>query len=456
MFMRKLALLLLALVLPVSLILFARPVSAAIDTTRDCDTVAIIKCGSMTVSELQGDVKQGDVPTVYANFGINQNQLNGFVDGVVWKDGRVTLGTKGQGQLVATNAVTAGRWNNPTSDMTKIPNTDRAYRMSTSHFVDDGQIAFIKMVNGKFIFAVIKTCGNPVTAKPVVSSPPNLTVTKDVRTIKNTNWAQSVTVKPGENIAYRVIGTNTGKTTLENVSFRDVLPQGITFNMSDGHARLNGQYITNNLADGMNIGSLAPGQKFELEYAADTSASEARKEACSTGLTNRAFVKATGLTERSDTAVVKICAPVVATPIYSCDLLKGNTDSNRTFGITSVSTTAKNGPVLNRIVFDWGDGQSTEKKPNEVTGTVHQYSQDGTYTIRATTYFTLNGTEVADTSNSCTNQVTFKENKPPVVTTPTTPGKLVDTGPGTIIGAIASAITGGMLAYRFIWLRRFN
>lgn len=367
--MRKITLLLLALILPVSLIAFAQPVLASIDTTRDCDTVAIIKCGSMSVSELQGDAKQGDVPKVYANFGISHSELNGFVDGVVWKDGRVTLGTRGEGKLVATNAVTAGRWNNPTSDMKRIPDTDRAYRMSTSHFVDDGQIAFIKIVNGKFSFAVIKTCGNPVIAKAVAPAPvehPNLTVAKDVRAIPNPNWGQTVTVKPGDIVAYRVIGTNTGNTTLQNVTFRDVLPQGITFNNGFGHARLNGQYITNNLADGMTIGSLAPGQKFELEYAANTSLTETRSEACSTGLMNRAFVKATGLPERSDTAVVKVCSPV---------------------------------------------------RP---------------------------GTPVTPTPT------------PPVVQAAAAPKTLIDTGPGSILGIIAAASAGGMIAYRLVWLRRFN
>jgi uncharacterized repeat protein (TIGR01451 family) len=369
MFMRKLTPLLVALILSVSLVLFARPVAAAIDTTRDCDTVAIIKCGSMTVNELQGDAKQGDVPTVYANFGISHNELNGFVDGVVWKDGRVTLGAKGQGQLVATNAVTAGRWNNPTSDMTKIPNTDRAYRMSTSHFVDDGQIAFIKMVNGKFTFAVIKTCGNPVTAKAIVPPPtehPNLTVAKDVRTSTNSNYGQTVTVKPGEHVAYRVTGTNAGNTTLQNVTFKDVLPEGISFVMTDGHAKLNGQFITNNLADGMTVSTLKPGEKFVLEYEVTTSSTENRPEACSTGLINRASVVATGLPERSDTAIVKVCASVTTTTVIT----------------TPVTPVAQ--------------------------------------------------------------------------VTPVTPQKLIDTGPGNIIGAIVSAITGGMLAFRFVWLRRFT
>jgi len=140
---------------------------AAIDNTPDDDTVAIIRKGAFSESELRADAAKGDVPKVMSAFGISQSELNGFVEGVVWKNGRVTVNDK----VVATGAITAGRWNNPTSDMTRIAGTDRAYKMSTSHFVDDGQTAFVKMVNGQFAFAVIKSCGNPVTAKPMPKPP---------------------------------------------------------------------------------------------------------------------------------------------------------------------------------------------------------------------------------------------------------------------------------------------
>ena len=451
--MKKLALLIAAFSIPATM-LFARPVSAAIDTTPDCDTVAIIKCGSSSVSELQTDASKGDVPTVYNNFGISHSELKGFVDGVVWKDGRVTLGTKGEGKLVATNAITAGRWNNPTSDMTKIPNTDRAYRMSTSHFVDDGQIAFVKIVNGKFDFAVIKTCGNPVTAKAVAPpTPPNLTVTKDVMSETHQIWGQTVTIKPGEQVAYKVVGTNTGKTTLQNVTFHDVLPQGITFQTGAYHAMLNGHFISNDLNDGMNIGTLTPGQKFELIYAVNTPTNVTKTATCTVGLTNRAFVKATDLPERSDTAVVKICAP--PKPVYSCNLITGNSGSNRSFGISDYRVTATNGAVFTHMLFDWGDGTTSDKKPAEIKATTHSYGQDGTYTVKAIAYFMVNGKEVPATSDKCVAKVTFTSNQPPVVDNPP-PGKLIDTGPGSIIGAVTSVMAGSTLAYRFVWLRRYN
>lgn len=146
--------------------------ATTIDRTRDCDTVAIFYCGSMTEAEFHqkwnNDGRHKDHQTVFNAFGIKKDDVKGMVNGVVWRDGRVTLeGGANNGKVVATNAQTAGRWNNPKSDMTRIAGTDRAYKMSTRHFVTDGQAAMIKLdQNGRFLFAVIKSCGNPVTATP--------------------------------------------------------------------------------------------------------------------------------------------------------------------------------------------------------------------------------------------------------------------------------------------------
>lgn len=372
---RKFALLVAAITIPATMLLSVRPASAAIDTTRDCDTVAIIKCGALSVSELRGDAKQGDVPRVFANFGISQSKLNGFVDGVVWKDGRVTLGSRGEGRLVANNAVTAGRWNNPTSDMTRIPNTDRAYRMSTSHFTDDGQIAFIKVVNGTFQFAVIKTCGNPVTATPVTPppapppAPPNITVTKDVSTRPSGAWQQTVTVKPGDHVRFRIIGKNTGKVVLDRVSVQDVLPSGISQVMTN--TTLNGVPISNSVTGGLALPALQPGQQFILIFEAATVATENRPAACQTGLINTGIVRTGGvLPDKSDTAVVRVCKP-------------------------------------------------TQPPAPE------------------------------------TPPITPPTPPTPTPTPPVTPGKLVDTGPGTVVGVVMSVATASTLAYRIVMSRRF-
>lgn len=152
----------------------ALPVSAqqepGVDNSPDCDSVAIIKCGSFTEAELKSDFDKneyGDLQKVFGAFGIERGELNGFVDGVVWKDGRVTV----NGKLVATGAVTAGRWDTPPQGATRIEGTQKAYKMAPSNFTTTGQTAFVKMVNGKFSFAVIKSCGNPVSAKPEQPKP---------------------------------------------------------------------------------------------------------------------------------------------------------------------------------------------------------------------------------------------------------------------------------------------
>lgn len=138
--------------------LFGDTASAVVDNTPDCDNVAIIRCGAFSADTLRQKAAKGDVPTVYHAFGINQSELNGFVNGVVWRDGRVTVGDR----VVATNAMTAGR----NFGGTPIPNTNNVGKYPTSKFVTEGQTAFVKMVNGSFDFAVIKSCGNPVTATP--------------------------------------------------------------------------------------------------------------------------------------------------------------------------------------------------------------------------------------------------------------------------------------------------
>lgn len=133
--------------------------SAVVDDTPDCDNVAVIKCGVSSVSDMRSKASKGDVPKIYNALGVSQSDLKSgsFVNGIVWRDGRVTV----DGKTVATNAQTAGR----NYGGTPISGTN-AGKYSTSKFVTEGQTAYIKMTGGKFDFAVIKSCGNPVSATP--------------------------------------------------------------------------------------------------------------------------------------------------------------------------------------------------------------------------------------------------------------------------------------------------
>lgn len=133
-------------------------VSAVVDNDPDCDNVAIIRCGAFNANVMREKASQGDVPRIYNALGVSQDDLRGnYVDGIVWRDGRVTVG----GKTVATGAMTAGR----NFGGTPIAGTNAGI-YSTSRFATEGQTAFVRMVDGKFDFAVIKACGNPVRANP--------------------------------------------------------------------------------------------------------------------------------------------------------------------------------------------------------------------------------------------------------------------------------------------------
>lgn len=140
--------------------------NAAIDNTPDCDTVAIIKCGAFSESALKAAYDKnstGDLKQVYNAFGISRSDMTGFSNGIVYRNGKVTV----DGKVVATNAMTAGR----NYGGTPIPGTKNVGKYSVSKFVDEGQTAFVKMVNGKFSFAIVKACSNPVSATPTKPAP---------------------------------------------------------------------------------------------------------------------------------------------------------------------------------------------------------------------------------------------------------------------------------------------
>jgi uncharacterized repeat protein (TIGR01451 family) len=439
-----------------ALFLWAAPAQAAVDSTPDCDTVAIIRCGVSSPADLRNKVQSGDIPRVFDAFGISRSELNGLQEGVVWKDGRVTIG---RDRVVATNAVTAGRWNNPTGDMRRIANTDRAYKMSTSHFVDEGQIAYIKMVDGKFKFAVIRTCGNPVTATPVKQEPPAkpaLTIAKEVKT-GGGNWQESVTVKPGDQVRYRVVITNSGNVTLKKLTLQDVLPTGITQAMVTGGMQLNGAGIGNDITKRLALPDLKPGDKHVITYAAVTSSTETRPEACKQGLVNKAYVRTDGiLPERYDSATVKVCSTSVPTPVYACRYMNLR-DIDRAKRIVETDTAQsadKDGATFLHYLYDFGDGTPVMTSTDATQQ--HTYAQDGTYTVKVSVVYAVNGVNQPPvTGENCQKTVTFSPTTLPP-TPPTTPTVLPDTGAGAIAGAFVSTIAGGMMAYRLVWLRRIG
>lgn len=323
---------------------------AVVDNTPDCDTVAIVRCGTMTENELRSEYDKndyGDLPKVYSAFGISRADLSGsFVDGIVWRDGRVTVG----GKVVATDAVTAGR----NYGGTPIPGTNGAAKFSTSKFVTEGQTAHVRMVNGKFSFAVIKSCGNPVTATPPKDEPRPEFECIDLKVSEISRTKRTFTAS----------ATASGGATIEKYEF----------GFGDG------------------FGVTVPGKTYTYEY----------KKAGTFTASVVVHVKVNGEIKKVNgpqcTAPVLI-KPESAKPVYSCDALMARliTKETRTYAF-DLKYTADDGAVLKNVDFAFGDGASQNSvTPAQLPSVQHSFPKEGKYTTSAILHFTIPGsTQVQD------------------------------------------------------------
>jgi hypothetical protein len=156
------------LVAVVSLAALVAPLSSYALTKQDCDANAVVWCGTATQADLSRVLTSGDghnsaanIAGIYAQNSIQSGDIGSTVNGYVTRNGNVVVGSK----VVATDAQSVGRqymdgstaqgsvWIRPT-------------RVS---FASDNLEAFVLMKNNQFVWAIIKACGNPVLAKPVVA-----------------------------------------------------------------------------------------------------------------------------------------------------------------------------------------------------------------------------------------------------------------------------------------------
>lgn len=140
--------------------------SAQAADSRDCDDNAIIRCGTFSLGELR-EKYTGDVPEVFAHYGVSSAEVNGtsgtVKSGYVTKTGDVVVG----GEVVATDAVTVGRQDMSGSTPVTIDGKTYYQRTPSVSFQNDQLEAYVFFdANGVFSGAVIKSCGNPVKANP--------------------------------------------------------------------------------------------------------------------------------------------------------------------------------------------------------------------------------------------------------------------------------------------------
>ena len=332
---------------------FGATAHAVVDNTPDCDDgVAVVNCGVYSIAAARQKYTQGDIGKIYSAFGISRSDLSGdFKEGIVWRNGKVTV----NGEVVATDAITAGR----NFGGTPIPGTN-AGKYPTSKFATEGQTAFIKMVNGKFSFAIIKSCGNPVTATP--KQPPQ---------------------PPAPTPAYECVSLNVEKITRTKYKFT-------------AHATASGGATIEKYEFGF-------GDGYGITVTENTYTYDYKKTV--TFNTNVVVhVKVNGqikkVTSRACEKPVTV-SPPPTTPVYACTALKANliSKANRTYGFT-LTYQADGGAALRDVDFAFGDGATqTGVTPAQLASVQHSFPRDGKYTTIATLHFTVPGSNQVKDKN---------------------------------------------------------
>jgi hypothetical protein len=141
----------------------------------DCNSNAVIRCGAHSTIELKRAYQNDPyVQDVYNDFGISNQDVHNIgrtsVSGKVTNRGNVYVDDKSK--PVATNAMTAGRTNMSGSDKSNSGSSTYYKRPTSVSMQRPSLPAYVVMdSNGQFKYAVIASCGNPVTATPVTPAP---------------------------------------------------------------------------------------------------------------------------------------------------------------------------------------------------------------------------------------------------------------------------------------------
>lgn len=356
----------------------------------NCGPSAVVKCGVYKQEEM--NAAQADAKALYAHLGISTDLSQAKI-GTVYPDGTVKV----DGKVVATGAMTFGRVNRT--------GKDEVVKGFYKHTIREGLIneaveSYVFLdANGKFIGAIIKSCGNPVVATPVTPEKPKpQTITCDVLELLDKNAdKRSVKVK--------LTGTATNTTI-----------SGYKIDFGDG--------------------TIVANQTAEHTYISDGEYT----------IVGHVSGKVNG---ESTSVTAPSCKKTVSfekkTEALQCTLLKLDAyDKTKRYVKVTVTGTANN-TTITGYKIDFGDGTVVNKQTAE-----HTYTKDGEYKIIGYVTGKVDGKDQTVSYKDCEQAVVFS-------TTPTPPKEeeLPNTGAGALVGLFTGASVLGTLGYR-AWAQRRN
>lgn len=189
--------------------------------SRDCDSNALVYCGTLTVNELNTKLANGtgrsyqsagELQSLFAYYGIRSSDFGRLVDGYVTNDNRVIVNN----QTVGTNVYTMGRsYIAGSTKQTQFPYPIYLRHPSVS-FLSKSISAFVLMnPDNTFAYAILKSCGNIVPGVTYVTPQApeyRLYALKWVDLNGNGNWEKDEPRKTG--VTFRLTGNGLNKTAV--------------------------------------------------------------------------------------------------------------------------------------------------------------------------------------------------------------------------------------------------
>jgi hypothetical protein len=443
----------------------------------NCDANAVLVGGASNTDTVISDYKNGitrvcngkkitnsaaSIHHIYSRFGISNSEIQGLsttaVAGAVTKSGNVYA----NGHLVATGALTAGRQFISRSTRRTVDGTTFYTRPPSVSFLNNSLSAYVVMQDGQFKFAILSSCGNPVTAHPKPPVHGELACTELLAT--------PGTIESNGDQSY----TFTARAKASNASISKYV-----FDLGNGHGTQTVKTSATSAKSGKQ--TYAPGS-----YTVKVTVS---------GVAQNAFTTAPSPVSCTKQFTVKqngtlTCNGLTLNEVGTTDTTTGNV----TYTLTAQATATK--AAITKYVFDFGNGSTTQTintSANSATSRSAVYAAGQTYPSIFVTVFgtsknsgkTLSaggansscatnltvppqtcstGSQSSACKPTCTapNGQTFPAGSsqclPVSPTPPTTPASTVlpNTGAGNVLGLFAGVSLVGGLGYRFLLSHRLS
>lgn len=188
-------------------------------------------------------------------------------------------------------------------------------------------------INGCWEFAGYVTFGFK-SVKKVIPKVPNIDIDKTVRNTSKSvkTFSEQVSAEANEEVEFKIVVTNTGEETLNNVTVNDVMPAELTY-VIGSMKRINGSQtidiappeVAQFFAGGLNIGSIdCVSKTVTIVFKAKTS-SDIKVDKC---IVNKAVVMSGKLTKDDIATVCLVPKVIVKKPILTIQKLVRNFTNN--------------------------------------------------------------------------------------------------------------------------------